>query len=327
MEISSLEAPLPPALVSEAVGFLHSIFGDSAGGPGPGARRIFEGEELNENRDVVYLARQGGKLVGTTHLTVSRSMPALGGLGEVATHLEFRRAGIATRLSERARDDFRSRGGEALFLGTVNPAAARLYRRLGWRKIPSTIVYAYIAGGEPPETFLVELFRERAEATVVAATPTERLSIIPLLSTPHDWQVLDANVGIYTTRYAVLRGCMSLYPRYEALWKDGRGTWFAARTGDGRLVGLSTARLDDADGCQVDGFTHGGFAGAWAPLLEAAASWAAAKGATVSWALVCVEDEVKRSLLEAAGFREAGSGKEFDIEGRAVGSLRLERTQ
>ena len=37
---------------------------------------------------------------------------------------------------------------------------------------------------------------------------------------------------------------MGLYPRYAKLVEQGAGAWFAARTRDGRLVGLASARPD-----------------------------------------------------------------------------------
>ena len=48
------------------------------------------------------------------------------------------------------------------FLGTVNPAAARVYHRLGWRKLAGAEVMANILSGESPEAFLVEYFQKGA---------------------------------------------------------------------------------------------------------------------------------------------------------------------
>jgi GNAT superfamily N-acetyltransferase len=88
-----------------------------------------------------------------------RCNPALGGLGEVATVKRFRRRGIASDLCGLARDEFRKLRGRVLFLGTGNPDEARVYHRLGWRKLTGTNVMALIAGGEWPEAFLSEYFR------------------------------------------------------------------------------------------------------------------------------------------------------------------------
>jgi GNAT superfamily N-acetyltransferase len=118
---------------------------------------------------------------------------------------------------------------------------------------------------------------------------------------------------------------MSLYPKYEAIAKDGRGAWFTARAGGGQVVGMSTARLDDSGGCRVDGFVHKRFLDRWADLLKAAVEWCLDRGATRVRSLVAVEDEEKRSLFESLGFRAAGPGEDFQLGERAVPSVWLER--
>jgi len=73
---------------------------------------------------------------------------------------------------------------------------------------------------------------------------------------PHDWHVLDANIGKFSTRYWSGKYCNTLYPPYEKLASYGRGAWFAARTDTDRLVGLSSACMVGSDRCADDGFAH-----------------------------------------------------------------------
>ena len=248
--------------------------------------------------------------------------PILGGFGEVATRPELRGGGIATRLCGRAVEEFRAAGGQALFLGTVSPTARRIYHRLGWRKLAGAEVMANISTRDTPEGFLVDYFREPGEAVVGPATPAVRIPMIPLLHAPHDWQVLDANAGMYSTRCCVQFSCMGLYRRYLAALAGGRGEWFCARTADGRVVGLSTVRVSDA-ACQLDGFAHPYFAAAWPDLMAAAMQRGAARGPGECRAVVCVEDEEKRSLFEGLGFRDAGAAADFVLDRRAVGAVRM----
>ena len=246
----------------------------------------------------------------------------LGGFGEVATRPDLRGTGIATRLCGRAVEEFRGGGGQALFLGTTSPAARRIYHRLGWRKLAGADVMANISSRDTPEAFLVDYFREPGEATVVPATAAVRVPMIPLLHAPHDWQVLDANAGMYSTRYCLQYSCMGLYRRYLAAVGGGAGDWFCACTADGRIVGLATV-LRVGAACQVDGFAHPYFAAAWPDLMAAAMQRAAARGAGECRAAVCVEDEEKRSLFEGLGFRESGADPDFVLDGRAVGAVRM----
>ena len=316
-----LEIPLEPELVDELFGFWIAIFGE----PMDLTPEVLLGEEVAQNHNTVYLRRRDGKLAGTCLLTGSKGVPVLGGFGEVATSPDFRGSGIATELCRQAVDDFREDGGQALFLGTGNPEAARIYYRLGWRKLAGANVMANVSGGGSPEAFLVDYFRDLGRATISPATPAGRVPMVPLLVSPHDWQVLDANAAMYSTRYAVQHSCMGLYRRYSAVARDGQGACFSAVAVAGHAVGLSTARLDGAGGCQVDGFAHRDYMGVWRQLVQAAIDWGAGREASSFGAVVSVEDEEKQALFESIGFRSAGPGEPFDLDGRQVSAVRFER--
>ncbi|MAG37538.1 MAG: hypothetical protein CL878_14980 [Dehalococcoidia bacterium] len=322
MEIIALESPLPADLIKELAELWESTFETSY----DDLRLVLAGDEVSFNRNLVYLIREGKELAGTTHLTIPREAPALGGLGEVVTVPTFRGRGIATRLCARARDDFRAHSGRALYLGTVNPAAARVYHRLGWRNLAGTTVMACATDGPSPEAFLVDYFREQGGGIKIAeGTAASRIPMIPLIVMPHDWQVLDANVALYSTRHVAQHSCMSLYPRFHALTQQGRGAWFGAQSIGGGLLGLGTARLDAGGQCQVDGFVYQAGQAVWSELLQAAASWGVAHGATACWTAVSVEDEQKKAWSVALGFSESGQAEDFALGDRSVASVRLER--
>ena len=315
-----VHVPISEAQTQELMEFWEGIFGSG----GDLTRDVFLGSETEHNHHTVYVERRAEALAGTCNLLVSKRVPILGGVSAVATRSDLRRSGIGIALCRQAVEDFRAGGGRAVFLGSNTPEAGRVYHRLGWRKLAGAYVMANITDGEPPEAFLVDYFRDQAETTVLPVTPEVRLQIIPLLHSPHDWQVLDANVAMYSTRYCVQHSCMSLYRKYDAVRRDDRGGWFCAQTTDGRAVGLSTARLDDDGGCQVDGFAHAYYSGVWDGLIGVAKDWGAARSAGSVWASVSVEDEEKKSLYEGLGFRDAGPAGEFDLDGRDVAAVRLE---
>ena len=188
-------------------------------------------------------------MVGSTHLTIGKATAGLGGLGEVAVLEEFRGEGLATELCGRARDRFRQESGVALFLGTDNPVALRVYHRLEWKKIAATNVMAWMGNTLSPEEFLTDYFRHDESVVVVEGTAADRLTVIPLLVTPHDEFVLDANLGLFSTRYALQKSCMGLYPKFQTFLEKNHANWFVARTEQGHAVGLSTVRLDtEGDG-------------------------------------------------------------------------------
>jgi len=320
-KVIALKPPLPEELIHGLLEFWSNLFQTDY----EPFRGILTGEECGHNRDVIYLLKKDAGIVGTCHLTVAESNPALGGLGEVGTAPDFRGSGIASELCERARDDFQNTGGQALFLGTNNPAAARVYRRLGWRKLPGTNVMVFVANGHTSDAYLDDYFSGNGSTTVSAGSAADRIPIIPLIVSPHDWQVMDANTDIRSTRYVEQNSCMGLYTRYAPLTQNGLGAWFAARTGQQRTVALSTACLDGRGGCQVDGFMHANFSADWEHLLQSCVSWASDQGAQSCWARVSAVDKDKMSCFEAIGFQKVGEDASFDLCGKQIKSIRLKR--
>ena len=314
------EVPISEELIDELFPFWATIFGEVLPDI---AREVFLGAEDAFNGGTLYLRREGGRLASTCFTVQSKVVPGLAGFSDVATDPQFRGRGLATELCSRAVEEFRAAGGEAFFLGTVNPAAARVYHRLGWRKLAGANVMANVLSGDSPEAFLVDYFAGGG-VSVVEASPAERIPMIPLILCPHDWQVLDANASVFSTRYATQNSCMGLYVRYERILKGG-GAWFAARTAEGKVVGLSTARRDDAGGFQIDAFAHARFAEFWEELVQEAVGRSRELGEGGCYAVVSVEDEEKQSWFEALGFRRAGAGAEFELDGRQVDSVRMER--
>ena len=318
------EAPLDPALVNELMDLWLPIFQEGI----DLTREALLGEEAPHSRITVYTRRIDGELAGACLVVSSSALPDLGGLGEVATTPDARRTGIGTALTQQALDNFKERGGQALFLGTVNPAAARIYHRLGWRKLAGANLMLNVLSGESPEEFFVDYFRgiHGEPVSVRKPSPADRAPIIPLLVAPHDWQVLDFNTRMMSTRYAVQDSCLGLYRRYAAVANDGRGAWFCAGTDIGHVIGLSTARLDGKGGCRVDVFTHNSHLRSWEALIQPAVRWGTENGAAHVYADVSVEDEEKHPMFESVGFKESGGGKSFDLGGRQVGTRRLQLT-
>ena len=333
--VQRFETPIREDLARELFNFWEYIFGSEDPDIPMG---VFLGDEADHNRHVVLLERDGDTLTGTCGIMTPRADPRFAGIGEVATRPDYRGRGIANRLCKQALEEFTENGGEAVFLGTTNPSAARIYHRLGWRRIAGTTVYANVTNGESPEEYLAQHFRSPAPVNIVTGDARLRVPMIPLLLTPHDWQILDANLPepMISTRYATQNSCMGLCRKYYYLLsplspreggrdqaqRDRRGMpaaeWFAAKTNDGRLVGISTARIDTDNVCQVDGFIHKRFDGSYDALIGAAIEWGARQDSVRFVTRLSVEDEEKRENFEGLGFRAGALDGTFTVGDRDV---------
>ena len=316
------ETPIQEELARELFGFWEENFGPEDPDIPIG---VFLGDEAEHNRHVVLFERDSGLLTGTCGIMTPRANPEFAGIGEVATRPEYRGQGIANRLCHQALDDFAEQGGEVVFLGTENPGAARIYHRLGWRRIAGSTVYANVVNGDSPEEYLADYFRSSSPVKIVDGDASLRVPMIPLLLTPHDWQVLDGNLPtpMVSTRYAMQNSCMGLCRKYYYLVKRDDAEWFGAKTSDGRLVGIATAFIDAENICHVDGFIHERFNDSYGALIDAAIGWGHKRKSGRITSRLSVEDEEKRAKFEDIGFRAGSIQGTFDIADRELPALSM----
>ncbi len=322
MDSYRYETPIDEPLAKELFAFWEDIFGPEDPDIPIG---VFRGEEAEHNRHLVLAERDADTLAGTCGIMTPHANPEFAGIGEVATRPDYRGQGIAGRLCRQALDEFASNGGEAVFLGTENPAAARIYQRLGWRKIANSTVYVNITNGDSPEEYLADYFRTPSSVNIVTGDASLRVPMIPLLLTPHDSQVLDGNLPtpMISTRYAEQNSCMGLCRKYYYLVKRDNAEWFAAKTSDGRLVGISTAWIDTNGVCHVDGFIHARFDDSYSALISAAIDWGTKQGAVQIASKLSVEDEEKQSKFQAIGFSAGPNDGAFTIGDREVKAIKM----
>ena len=137
-----------------------------------------------------------------------------------------------------------------------------------------------ILSGDSPEAYFVDYFRGLGPATVHPGDPSDRTPSVPLVHSPHDWQVMDCNAPALSKRYFTHRSYAGQCGRFIDMLDSPGSTFFAARAGDRqKVVGLSTARLLDGGVCSVDAFTHRYYQDSWHELIEAAMEWGRERGA------------------------------------------------
>ena len=257
--------PEDAALVDEAKAIWTACFGIELLGE---LRPQLAGSETAFNEDVVYLGLDEGRVAATCHLTCSRTI-GWAGLGEVATAPAFRGRGYAHTVCQAALDDFDRGAGEAVWLGTVNPAAASVYASLGFSYLPDTSVMRRLRPDFSPTTFAWRWI-DADGLRIVPGSAAFRIPMIPLLTSKMGIETLDTNVGLVGTEYRPQHSCMGLYPKYDALKEKG-GCWSALVNGRGAVLGLASG-LPNADGTRrICGFCHPAVAGWKDRLLESVA--------------------------------------------------------
>lgn len=261
-------------------------------------RPVLAGAEQEHNRDVLFLMANEGKLAATCRLTVSRSDGRVGLVGDVAVDPEFRGKGLARQVCSTAISEFRENGGEALFLATSNPAAEYLYSSLGWHKIPGSNVMLNPVQGAYADEWILDYYRlgEDLPVKIVAGEPKHRALIVPLIVTPHDADLLDANAHIRSVRYARQPSCEGLYAKYAGL---EAGAWFAAERSDGAVVGIASAVVYTDTSCCVDAFTHARYGLHLNDLIQSAVDWAQTNGASSTYTICPQHDVYKRHNLNS----------------------------
>ena len=315
-QIEQFEMPLPADLREPVVRLWERTFDTSYASFEP----VFAGEENGQNRNLVLLVRRDQEVVATCQLTVTRDGGCWGG---VAVDEAVRKQGLATQLCRAAQDWFWRHHGQIVFLGTVNPAAARIYRRLGWNRLPGTTVMAATREGQAPEAFLVDHFR--TEAGPLLLRPLDagvRLPVIPLVLAAHNEQILDANLGLVSTRFSRQDRCMSLYPLYQRLTQVPGGQVMAAWTADECLVGLASANPSASERVYLDGFCHPQRLDCWDELMRGLLASCLHQGTTVC-AVVACEDEEKQARFEALGFVTDGVTEEIAVAEDRLPAQRL----
>ena len=200
-------------------------------------------------------------------------------------------------------EDFQRTEGLALFLGTVNPDAARIYERLGWQHINGSKLMVNLSGTDDYDSFIRRYFATSIPSKICRAKPASRIPIIPLIIFPHAWSILDSNISLYSTTVEPQLSCLGLYRRYDYLRTRGQGEWFTLITEEAKFLGLSSAVYKGNNRYQVDGFCHPDHDSFFIRLIQTAVNWCQSKKAVEIRFNVAKQDKDKEKLVRNVGFR------------------------
>lgn len=225
------------------------------------------GKEAAVNKDIVWEAWENDQLVGTIHVTIPRSCPTICGLSAMATHPSVRGKGLGKILFAKIIEEFESQGVTTAFLGTSNPIAAKLYHSLGFSFLSGSHVMVRYSCGDTVD-FCREYFAPvREDCRILTDDSSIRIPLIPLALMGGNTKVLDVNTTLFHRDFLTQRSCMGLYPRYDALLKNG-GHFYAA-VDDTGILGAMLSTMPTQAGTRADFFCCDGFEGILPKLLDA----------------------------------------------------------
>ena len=301
--------PLDLVLVDKLETLWRSAFGEDFVTDVP--KSLLIDREVLPHKVDVYTQVIEESIVSSAVSIAGGCSPLLGGLGEVSTKPEFRGSGMATDICHKVVNDFFDSSGNALYLGTTNPAAARIYSKLGWKYIPHTQLMVNLGKGDIYEEFIDDYFSTSGPNTFNRGEMSVRIPMIPLAISYTDWTLLDVNIGLLSTLKEEQESCLGLFRRYDQIRIDNRGEFFTLTGDHDRLLGISTAVTKDGNHYSIDGFTHPLHKDAFIELLRTALNWCEAAGANDCKMEIAQEDQEKAELAAALGFKRTGDKSVF----------------
>ena len=94
---------------------------------------------------------------------------------------------------------------------------------------------------------------------------------------------------------------------------NAEGEWFTSSTKDGRIVGISSAKLINKEIGQIDGFANSRFQNCWNQLMNEAIKWVSAKGVKRIYSKISVEDEEKQAKFSQKRIQKQNSVKSHSM--------------
>jgi ribosomal protein S18 acetylase RimI-like enzyme len=325
--IRCAQPPLPPEEVRRVAEFVGRFLVEEY------LSDILLGKFSEEACFTAGVGLAGDSVLATCWSGWGREFPNIAVMGGVATAEAYRGRGLASAVVGAVCERFDAAGGRLLCLGTSNPAARRIYERLGFRLAAGQVFCRAARGARLDEGL--------APGRPVAARPAswrDMASILPLYLLRHPCLLADAGIGLPSARVAEPRRCVHIFWN---LWKsiEPAGKWALLRNDLGWPIASALGRRSFAEaaegkpssaepsaGFSVDFLWHpdysveaAGFLANWLDEIEAASGCACRM-------LICEGDDWKLRQARMLGFERAEGGGSVELDGRKVPLMKFVRT-
>jgi GNAT superfamily N-acetyltransferase len=290
--------------------FLEGLFGIESDVPlVPTLKGSFE----DSSRNYFFIAEIDGEIVSTCWYIVSAANPEIGALGEVYTVPKYRKLELAKNLCQKALNHFEFHGGQTMLLGSNNPIAIEMYKKMGFVEYPGNLMRYTV---DPPDVFDKEYFDAKQETVVREIQHGDIPGIANLIGAPNPWYSVCYAAGVFSFSHQPEARCVSLYTTLKRSIDMG-GCWCVIETaGAQRTAGIGTLihqgnRLNPQSAV-MDIFVHPNFKSKACELIDYLVDKVKAEGiAQLRVEILDGEDE-KIGIIEKYGFKKSPSSLRQD---------------
>jgi len=270
--------------------------------------RVLAGDYAEVSHDVFFAGLLAGEIVGTSWYGAPKDTLDVATYGRIITREDHRRKGIAAALCALPVEEFRSLGGQAVYLGTGRTNPARfIYEKLGFEHYnyveEAGTIMRLVFSGEP-EKFEAEYYRPGCE-TYLRPLHGGDLPRVEVLYNLPLWAVKDSSQGII---YSV--PCEGqFFDILTQVEKPGEGGMVLVTEPGERLMGMAyTAKAPGWQAGQthlryLEFLVHPNYTEHGRELVLGVEKRSAAE---VFVARVAQTDEDKIAIVEQAGYRQVG---------------------
>ena len=266
---------------------------------------LLRGSEKDINQINLYSTEKDQLILSTAVLIFQIDNPSISGIGEVCTELNSRGNKFAYNLCKLARDDFFSiDNSQCNFLGTINPLAEKIYKKLGWKKIENSYVMYNSINFSNFDHFLEEKYIQSEKLIISNGSSYFRLSLIPFILSNKNVLYSDMNVGISSEITSA--ACLSLYEMYNSLFSRN-GRWFCMHNQSNQIYGISTIISEMNKIYKIDGFSNQNYKDDFYKLVDYTCNLVLENDPMKIYVDVLNDDTYKIEIFSELGFIETSS--------------------
>ena len=270
-------------------------------------KSLLSGSEVQSNLIKLYVYENKDQILSSAVIVMNIQNPSIAAIGEVCTSLNSRGKGLANSLCEKIIEDYFSNyQNNAIFLGTVNPIAEKIYKSLGWKNIDNSFVMFNSKNQDDFESFLNKYNKNELRKNISEGNSNFRLSIIPFVLSIRSNNQIDLNSKINLINKT--SSCLGLFNKYESL-QFRQGKWFSLSDDENRIFSIVSYLEENNKSFRIDGLFNKFYYDDSKKLIKFLVNKLVNQKANKIYAEIYKKDELKLQLFHELGFTEENNLK------------------